>query len=383
MTPAPLSPAPPMRALGGLLRPNPVPLAWRTTCAAFAGLLLATLVAWALGIGAGQGTTPLAHAFGDITSGLPAGIVALFVVLAGLVTPRHGSLAAIAAVTGLMLLAMLLALASLGHPWRAGVVMGAVMLIGPLAARRGGAVNALSGVLGPAYVIIAILGPMRDIGAADAAAQTIVGAACALMVLTVVWISKGTAPRPAFPGRFTTGEWSAARASRLALVTGGSTLAYAIARGGVLGGLAAAYSATQDVNLVWVFLTVWSIMLPVPDRSVRRAIQRVAGVMAGCLLVATVGPLLPAPILLLLGLVCIFVGFLWRSRSYAVYAASVSVFSVALAAFVGEPGYAWYGTARIVDTIIGAVVGLGLGWLTVGRPAPINAELPGTPGTPG
>ena len=164
------------RTITGALRPDTrIPLLWQLAVACFAASGLAGWLAWEAGY---RPPVPArwirAHVqLGErldfdyqlyvIAKVLPAALVALFVMIAAAASPRSRSVPA-AVIAGIVVAAtMFLAWITLRSPWAVGPVMAAVIALGPLARRHGGALAGLAPIIAVAYFFFAVWGVAKEL----------------------------------------------------------------------------------------------------------------------------------------------------------------------------------------------------------------------------
>ena len=119
---------------------------------------------------------------------------------------------------------------------------------------------------------------------------------------------------------------------------------------------------------VAVLITVWVVMQPAPDATRARGLQRIVGVMAGCLIIAGLAFYLTPDIIVILGLCALFIGILYYLRNWAVYVAGISILTVALHGEFKHYSFEAYAGWRVLDTVIGITIGFALYFLVVTLP---------------
>lgn len=324
------------------LRSTDAPLLWGLT---------GTIVPAAFAAGIAAAATGAAPTAGAATA---AGLMGMFVLLAGLLVPPERSLAATLGVCGATLIALLLAWVSADRAVVSGVGMAVVMGAAVLAGRRGPALGALGSLLSSAYFLFALLGVAREIAIGRLMLVGLVGAVVAMAILVGLHLLRrltGWRPVPAVPARPKT------PIARLPLFADGRDLRYAIVRGVLLGGGMGVYTATGNHNAFWVLLTLYVVLQPTPDALWRKALRRVVGVMVGCLLIAALAPVVDRDVLIGISLAALVIGFAYYRRNYAIYAACISFVVVAGYGAV-DGGTAHWALYRAIDTTIGAAVGI-------------------------
>lgn len=330
------------RAARDGLRSTDAPLLWGMTATVIPASFAAGIVASATGV---------APTGGAATA---AGLMGLFVLLAGLLVPRERGLVATVGVCGATLVALLLAWASADRAVVSGLGMAVVMALAVLLRRRGPALGTLGSLISSAYFLFALLGVAREITVGRLMAVGLVGAGVAMAILFGLYLMRritGWRPIPAAQAH------PRAPVTPVPLFADGPDLRYAIVRGVLLGGGMGIYTATGNHNAFWVLLTLFVVLQPTPDLLWRKALRRVVGVMIGCLLIAALAPVVDRDVLLAISLVALLVGFAYYRRNYAIYAACISFVVVAGYGAV-DGGTLHWAIARVIDTGIGAAIGI-------------------------
>lgn len=360
-----MTPADPSRlSLGGRarqsMRHTQAPLLWGVAVAVLAALVLGSLAAWAVGFRPpASGTqTGIDHAVAVIGRVVPAGLVATFVVMAGLLVPREKSAKAVVGVSVLMLAAIFIAWSTVGYPLWSGVAMAAIMGLAALAVRQSPALAAAGMVLSNGYFFFGVIGLVKGLSGADALEIGLTGAGAAIVMLVVLSvIRRATGFRLVKPPPARSEPSDGAR-HKVGWFAPGPVLRYAILRAVMLGIAVGFYAATADHNLFWVLLTIWVVLQPAPDSTFDKAVRRTGGVMAGCLLIGALSQAVSPEAILVVGVAALFAGLLFYARSYAVYAAGMSFMVVALFGAMDDGNFLVWAGLRALDTLIGAAIAL-------------------------
>ena len=139
-------------------------------------------------------------------------------------------------------------------------------------------------------------------------------------------------------------------------------------------------------NAFWVMLTVFVILAPNGRPSLRVAFIRVLGTLVGVVTVVALSQVLPENAALPLGVLALAVSLAASSRSTAVSAAFGAAAAAVLTA-LPSGDFAGYAGARLLDTIVGAVIAIATGWLlwpgTGANAAAVPADLTGRSSTTG
>ena len=349
---------------GQYLRSTGAPLAWQLALSSLAALVLACFAAYALGFKPGTLIQDLhSSSIGKrfavqyqlvvIGKVIPAGLVAMFVVVAGISAPQKKQALFATIATGFMsVVAMFLGWATFHQPVLAGLAMAAVMVLTALAARQSGAVRSLGMLLSVIYFFYGAFGLLNHLTAVKVIELAGIGFGSAVVILTAAHLLRGV-----FGRHMPTPDPPPAPADQDAgFFAGGPTMRYALMRGALIGVLMGFYAADKNHNVFWVLLTVWVVFLPLREATRDRAIRRVAGVMIGCLLVAALAQAVPAVAMLWVGLAAVLVGILWIKRNYAIYQACMSFLVVALFGDLHRDHFIDWAGRRLVDTLIGVAI---------------------------
>lgn len=324
------------------LRSTDAPLLWAMTATVVPASFAAGIVASVTGVAPNGGAATA------------AGLMGLFVLLAGLLVPPERGLVATVGVCGATLVALLLAWASADRAVVSGIGMAVVMGLAVLARRRGPALGSLGSLISSAYFLFALLGVAREISVGRLMAVGLVGAGVALAILFGLHLVQRLTGWRLVPA---TQAHPRTPVTPVPLFADGPDLRYAIVRGVLLGGGMGIYTATGNHNVFWVLLTLFVVLQPTPDLLWHKALRRVVGVMIGCLLIAALAPVVDRDVLLALSLVLLLVGFAYYHRNYAIYAACISFVVVAGYGEVSGGTLHW-AVHRVVDTTIGATIGI-------------------------
>jgi hypothetical protein len=358
------------------------PLAWQIALASVAAIALACLAAYALGFKPGVLVQDLHRSsIGNrfnvqyelivIAKVIPAGLIAMFVVVAGISAPKSNQALLATIATGLMSVgAMFLGWATFKEPLLAAIAMAAVMTLTALAARQSGAVRSTGMLLNAVYFFYGAFGLLNHLDALDLVTLAAIGFGAAVVVLVAAHLLRSAfgrhmpapapAPRPAD--------------ADAPFFAGGPTMRYALMRGLLLGVLMGIYASDKNQNVFWVFLTVWVTFLPVAEVARERAIRRVAGVMVGCLLVAALAQVMPAALVIWIGIGAVLLGMMWIWRNYAIWQASVSFLVVALFGDLHRDRFVDWAGKRLLDTIIGVAIAVLAYQLAVNLPRRLGRD---------
>jgi len=364
------------------LRSTQAPLAWQVALASLAAIAIASFAAYALGFRPGVLVQDLHRSsVGNrfevqyelivIAKVIPAGLIAMFVVVAGISAPKSGQALLATIATGFMsVVAMFIGWATFKEPVLAGVAMAVVMTLTALAARQSGALRSMGMLLNVVYFFYGAFGLLNHLTALKLAELAAIGFGAAVVVLVAAHLLRSMvgrhmpepapAPRPEDAGA--------------SFFAGGPTMRYALMRGALLGVFMGIYSAGRNQDVFWVFLTIWVTFLPVAETTRDRAIRRIAGVMVGCLLVAALAQAVPAATMIWVGIGAVLVGMLWVWRNYAVWEASVSFLVIALFGDLHRDRFVDWAGRRIVDTLIGVAIAVIAYQLAVLLPARLGRD---------
>lgn len=364
------------------LRPTQAPLAWQIALASLAAIAIASLAAYALGFKPGVLVQDLHRSsigkrfdvqYELIVIGkvIPAGLIAMFVVVAGISAPKKSQALLATIATGFMsVVAMFVGWATFKEPLLAGVAMAVVMTLTALAARQSGALRSMGMLLNVVYFFYGAFGLLNHLTAVKLAELAAIGFASAVVVLTAAHFLRAAV------GRHIAAPAPSARPADAdaPFFAGGPTMRYALMRGALLGVLMALYVSDKNQNLFWVLLTIWVTFLPVAEMTWDRVIRRVAGVMVGCLLVAALAQAVPAAVMIWVGVGAVLVGMLWIWRNYVIWEASVSFLVVALFGDLHRDRFVDWAGRRLVDTLIGAAIAIAAYQLAVVLPARLGRD---------
>ena len=365
------------RTIRGALRPNKqAPLLWRPAIAALAASVLAGWLTWLAGY-----RPPEAARFIDahfdlgsrigfdyqmlvIAEVMPAAVIALFVMLGAVFVPRKQSLPAALLGGTAMLGALFLAWGVVRSPWAVGSVMGVLFALGPLSRRHGGLAAGLAPLVAVGFFFFAVVGEAKDLDPEGVLVQAGIGAGAVVAVLIVLWLIRITTgfallhqpparPKGPPPPPF---------------LSGGIAMRQALLLGVLLGTTAGLWAATKDHNYFWVMMTFWAITQATPDATFDKGIKRAAGVMGGCLLIGALATVATPDVVVTVAFVAVFVGIAWWMRNYIVYIAAISMMTVALHREISDYSFGHWALLRVLDTLVGLVIGFGAYWLVITLP---------------
>ena len=325
------------------------PMVWMTAIFALVGLVVAALVATAVGLE-------------DVA--LPAGFVATLAgVAGGLVPPSLTRQVAVPAAIAVAL-APPLALLGEGRPIVAGVVCAVVFTIGTLA-QQDMPTGRLVGALGStAYVLSVGMALVRDVPLSHTFWAGVIGLATAAVTTFASRAIRGWQQRhgraaampeiPALPGRF---------ASRL--VSGISTALrdwrhneyvwLALRRVVVLTPLVAVLEAWRDPVALYALIVAFSITQPTALDTLNRALARTAGTLGAIGVTIVVAVITPDWLLTGFAVLAMVAGLAYLLRSPFLTAVGTTVLTVAAGFLAGTSTNA---TDRLLSTVVGALVGL-------------------------
>ena len=375
------------RARAVLTSKPEAPLLWRTAIAAYLAMALGAYLSWIAGFQPPKGLQlawsvsalpqkrDIEYELLVVGKVIPAALVALFVVLLGVSVPRRrtrGGLIVAIAVGLLSLAAMYLAWIAVMSPWILGPVMALVMGLGALATGMGKAIGGIASLFGAVFFLYSVCGLDHGLTGTDVLVQASIGAGAGVAVIILIWLVRVTTGfRLVTPPKLPPKDPAApktARPSAKAVLADHRLVRYALLRAVLVGVGAGIYAANKQHNLFWVLLTVWVVLQPAPDATRARGLQRIVGVMAGCLIVAFIAQFATPDIVVIIGLTALFVGVLWYQRNWAVYVAGVSMLTVALHGEVVHYSFEAFAGWRALDTAIGIAVGFAAYFLVVTLP---------------
>ena len=359
------------------LRSTQAPLAWQLALASLLAIVLASVAAYLLGFKPGVLVQDLHRSsIGNryevqyelivIAKVIPAGLIAMFVVVAGVSAPRSNQALMATIAAGLMsVAAMFLGWATFKEPILAGVAMAAVMTLTALATRQSGPIRSAGLLLNVVYFFYGAFGLLNHLTAIKLAELAAIGFGAAVVVLVAAHVLRlfvgrhmpepAAAPPPADAGA--------------SFFAGGPTMRYALMRGLLLGVLMGVYASDKNQGVLWVLVTIWVTFLPVAALTRDRAVRRVAGVMLGCLLVAGIAQLVPAALMIWVGVGAVLLGTMWIWRNYVIWEATVSFLVIALFGDLHRDEFVDWASRRILDTLIGVAIAMIAYGLAVRLPA--------------
>lgn len=348
------------------LRSTQAPLAWQLALASLLAIVLASVAAYLLGFKPGVLVQDLHRSsIGNryevqyellvIAKVIPAGLIAMFVVVAGVSAPKSNQALMATIAAGLMsVAAMFLGWATFKEPILAGVAMAAVMTLTALATRQSGPIRSAGLLLNVVYFFYGAFGLLNHLTAIKLAELAAIGFGAAVVVLVAAHVLRlfvgrhmpepAAAPLPADAGA--------------GFFAGGPTMRYALMRGLVLGVLMGIYASDRNQGVIWVLVTVWVTFLPVAALTRDRAVRRVTGVMLGCLLVAGIAQLVPAALMIWVGVGAVLLGTMWIWRNYVIWEATVSFLVIALFGDLHRDKFVDWASRRILDTLIGVAIAM-------------------------
>jgi hypothetical protein len=334
-------------------------------------LKLSALAVVSLLAGAGA-----AAAAGFDEAAVAAGVISLFVVVAAIATPQPATFRA-AVLSGVVAgLALLLAHATGATPFLAGISMAAVALLTGAAVAGGPTAGAIGSIIGTAYFAPAALSLTAGYSLGETAEVGLAGLVAGLAVVAVTALlqralgdqprQQGEAPPtrsgeegesgPVDPGGKSDGPGSLTLIAN-ALRHPSPERNYGMRRALLLGTGMGTYLATDNHNVFWVLLTIFSVLKPRMESTWTTAIARSKGAIAGALAVGVLAQVLPTDVVVAIGLAALVVTLAYYRRSYAVYSAGISFLVVALLGEQQGDLLNW-AALRAADTLLGAAIAI-------------------------
>lgn len=318
---------------------------------ALVGGLVAVLAGSAAGYGLGYEEQAIA-----------SGLISLFVFGAAVAVPGPVSYPAAITIGLIATVGLLLAGVTSGHPVAAGLAMGFTSMLTSLSKAGGKTAFAVGIVLGTAYFLPAALGVVQGIDEGEIAELGLAGILVGLvLVLVVSNLRRVIGGQPPTSGESEANP-SADRQPALKLMWKelrdlGPDARAGIRRGLLLGVAMGLYQINADHNLFWIMITMNIVLLPDLAGTWDKALTRSLGAIAGALLVGVLSMVLPASIVIGIGVLAAVVGISYYRRNYTVYAACVSFLAVAI--YGADTGSFWtWAGLRAGDTVIGATIAI-------------------------
>jgi hypothetical protein len=154
-------------------------------------------------------------------------------------------------------------------------------------------------------------------------------------------------------------------------------LRYAVVRALAFGAImASTFSMRGDRSGFWVLLAMIIVSVPTGKAAWRAAAERVAATLLGVAAFLVAFALLPEVALLALAALILLAGLMWIERSNVVMLACATVFVIALAG-VAEADYVRWAVSRLLDTAVGALIGVGVSMLGEPRPRTTDPDAAG------
>jgi len=142
---------------------------------------------------------------------------------------------------------------------------------------------------------------------------------------------------------------------------------YAVVRAVAIGVTLTLTSAvTTDGSGFWILLAQLLVGQPTGQGAWKKAVQRVVATLIGVLVFFAAFALLPEQYLILLAFVILLVGLAWVQRNRLVVTACATVLVIVLAG-LAQSDYTDWAMARIIDTAIGAAIGVGVSFVGESR----------------
>lgn len=325
------------------------PMVWMTATFALVGLIVAALVATAVGLE-------------DVA--LPAGFVAALAgVAGGLVPPSLTRQVAVPAAIAVAL-APVLALLGEGRPVVAGVVTAVVFTVGTLA-QQDVPTGRLVGAIGStAYVLAVGMALVRDVPLSHSFWAGVIGLATAAVTTFASRAVRGWQQRhgraaampeiPPLPGRFASRLVSGIRTA-LRDWRHNEYVWLALRRVVVLTPLVAILEAWRDPVALYAFVVAFSITQPTALDTLNRALARTAGTLGAIVVTIVVALITPDWLLAGFAVLAMVAGLAYLLRSPFLTAVGTTVLTVAAGFLAGTSTNA---TDRLLSTVAGALVGL-------------------------
>jgi len=340
------------------------PTVWLTAAFAMVGLLIAALVALAVGLP-------------DVA--LPAGFVAAIAgVAGGLVPPSLTRQVAVPAGIAVAV-APALALAGQGRPVLAGIVAAAVFTVGTLA-QEDVPTGRLVGALGStAYVLSVGMALVRDVPLSHILVAGLIGLATAAVTTLLSravrgWLvrrGRASAPPelPPLPGRFAT-RLGTSMAAAIHDWRSNLYVRLALRRVVVLAPLVAVLEWWRDPVALYALIVAFSVTQPTASDTLDRALARTAGTVAAILVTAVVAAVAPDWVVIAFATLAMVAGLAYVLRSPFLTTLGTTVLTVATGALAGSSAGA---ANRLLSTLVGALVGV-LATVLIPVPRPPQEE---------
>jgi hypothetical protein len=133
--------------------------------------------------------------------------------------------------------------------------------------------------------------------------------------------------------------------------------------------LAVTFSQRGDQSGFWVLLAMMIVGRPTGHAAWRSAFERIVATLIGVVVFLVAFMLLDERAMLAATALILLVGLAWLERSSLVVAAAATVFVIAIAG-VGQSDYLVWAQSRLIDTIIGSVIGAVISMFGEARPDP-------------
>jgi len=290
--------------------------------------------------------------------GLAAGLVSLFVVVAAAAAPRPVTFSAGLASGAIVAAGLLLAHVTGSQPVASGLAMAAVALVAGIAVAGGPVTAIVASILGTAYFLPASLSLTSELSTGETVELGLLGLASGLLMVALLSAFGRFRGKPSEPvarePRQGVGPWDLMLRS---VRHGGPERRYGIRRALLLGTAMGIYQATGDHNVFWVMLTIFAVLLPDMESTWTKALARSSGVVAGALAVGAIAELVPAKVVVTLGVIAMIASLSYMRKNYAVYCAGVSFLVVAVPGEQQGDFLNW-AALRAVDTVVGATIAL-------------------------
>ncbi len=328
-----------------------------------------------VGMGAGY---LVAQAVGRREDAIQAAIVCGLTFAAGSKGRLSTSLPVAVAVGGIVVIFSTVGALTTGDPWWSALAMALVAFVTTVmtAAKPVGLLIGM--VASYAYFLVTSVGVLaadaigRDLG--QIGILGLIGYAVGLALVTArasVEQLLGTAPAPAI--RSTSPSLVAPMLTSVR--TFDHTAKDAVRRAIALGIAMFAFQTVADHDAFWVLLTVFVILQPNGRSTVRSAIIRVTGTFVGVMAVVIIAPYLPDAAALPIAVLCLAASLAASVRSSTL---SAALGAAAASVFAGLPheDIVGYAGARLLDTVIGALLALAAGYLLWPRSRPRSDAVP-------
>jgi hypothetical protein len=304
----------------------------------------------------------LAFALGYGQASLASGLVSLFVLATAFSAPRGSAIRAAVAVSSITAAGLLLAQFGNGAPFAAGAAMAAVMFAAAIVRIAGPVAAAAGSILGTAYFLPAVLNLTAGFSSPDVLVLALTGLAVGLVLFAILSASgigrndEEEGPRADYAGGDPEQGGSLA-AIRGEVTAFGPNVRYALRRALLLGLAMGLYQIEDSQNVFWVMLTIFVVLQPDRGATWEKSLKRGSGSIAGAIAVGMLAQVAPAGLVVASGIIALLIGLAYYRSNYAVFAAGVTVLTVAV---IGDQGgnFAEWAVLRVADTTIGIAIAI-------------------------